>query len=223
MSGAWDELLRRASAAAVGVPFKAPPGQPPAPLPQLHEDDTNAALRVLHSAVSAEAPPDEELPPFDGGGSPASTLSRCSDPTSPEYDAVAVNTEPSAAAVDPWQELTRAAAATAAATTPVATATSAGASGRSRSRSRERVPVQPTGEPPLWLRVPPPPPPPSVRPAAKPEPSWSGAYWRANSQRYGARGGIKNANVQWHTMRAKAQRDGWLDDFERDYPKPKKS
>ena len=216
MSGAWDELLRRASAAAAGVPFKAPPGQPPAPLQQLHEDDTSAALRVLHSAVSAEAPPDE---PFDGGGSPASTLSRCSDSASPEYDAVAVNTEPSAAAVDPWQELTRAAAAT----TPAATATSAGASGRSRSRSRERVPVQPALSPPWRLRVPPPPPPPSVRPAAKPEPSWSGAYWRANSQRYGARGGLKNPTVQWHTMRAKAQRDGWLDDFERDYPKPKKS
>ena len=40
------------------------------------------------------------------------------------------------------------------------------------------------------------------------------------SGRYGARGGLANPNVQWHTMRAAAVREGWIDEFRRTYPKP---
>ena len=39
---------------------------------------------------------------------------------------------------------------------------------------------------------------------------------------YGQRGGKANPNVQWHTMRAVAQREGWLDEFRQNYPKPEK-
>ena len=40
----------------------------------------------------------------------------------------------------------------------------------------------------------------------------------AEGPRWGWRGGSDNA--KWHTMRAKAQREGWLDIFIANYPKP---
>ena len=71
------------------------------------------------------------------------------------------------------------------------------------------VPQQPMGPPPGWVPEPPPRP---VRPRGpRPEPSWPGAYWRQYAQRYGSRGGQQSPNVQWHTQRAKAKREGWLE------------
>ena len=42
------------------------------------------------------------------------------------------------------------------------------------------------------------------------------------SGRYGPRGGRANPNVQWHTMKAVAEKEGWLDEFRRTHPKPPK-
>ena len=38
------------------------------------------------------------------------------------------------------------------------------------------------------------------------------------SGRYGQRGGMKNPNVQWHGMRAQAEREGWLPQFRQMFP-----
>ena len=74
------------------------------------------------------------------------------------------------------------------------------------SASPAWVPTPPP--PPAWLPTPPPPP---VRPKPRPD-AWPGAYWRQQTQRYGARGSQHTPNVQWHSQRAKAKREGWLED-----------
>ena len=38
------------------------------------------------------------------------------------------------------------------------------------------------------------------------------------SGRYGQRGGTKNPNVRWHSMKAQAEREGWLEEFRQKYP-----
>ena len=43
------------------------------------------------------------------------------------------------------------------------------------------------------------------------------------SGRFGQRGGLRNPNVQWHSMKAQAQREGWIDHFRQEYPKPSKA
>ena len=63
-------------------------------------------------------------------------------------------------------------------------------------------------------------PPPAVH-AKDPPPQASHpkSYWRAGSQRFGARGSLQNPNVIWHSLRAKARREGWLEDFGRENSK----
>ena len=34
---------------------------------------------------------------------------------------------------------------------------------------------------------------------------------------------MKNPNVQWHSMKAQAEREGWLACFRQKYPKPLKA
>ena len=49
---------------------------------------------------------------------------------------------------------------------------------------------------------------------------------RANNPagpRWGKRGGQSNPNVEWHSQRAAAEREGWLLEFKRRFPKPEKS
>ena len=73
------------------------------------------------------------------------------------------------------------------------------------------------GAMPKWWPAPPPPP---VRPKVPPpQASRPKSYWRAGSQRFGARGSLDNPNVIWHSMRAKARREGWLPDFGRESSK----
>ena len=43
------------------------------------------------------------------------------------------------------------------------------------------------------------------------------------SGRFGQRGGTRNPNVQWHSMKAQAEREGWLPYFRQKYPKPLKA
>ena len=43
------------------------------------------------------------------------------------------------------------------------------------------------------------------------------------SGRFGQRGGTRNPNVQWHSLKAQAQREGWIDYFRQAYPKPLKA
>ena len=38
--------------------------------------------------------------------------------------------------------------------------------------------------------------------------------------RWGERGGNSNPNVQWHSLKAKARREGWMNYFRENYPKP---
>ena len=38
------------------------------------------------------------------------------------------------------------------------------------------------------------------------------------SGRYGQRGGMQNPNVQWHSMKAQAEREGWLPQFRQMFP-----
>ena len=38
------------------------------------------------------------------------------------------------------------------------------------------------------------------------------------SGRYGQRGGTRNPNVQWHSLKAQAEREGWLSEFRQLYP-----
>ena len=45
-------------------------------------------------------------------------------------------------------------------------------------------------------------------------------HWREQAGRYGNRGGRSNPNVAWHTAKAKAQRQGKLEEFYRTHPKP---
>ena len=42
------------------------------------------------------------------------------------------------------------------------------------------------------------------------------------SGRFGQRGGTRNPNVQWHSLKAQAQREGWMYHFRQAYPKPLK-
>ena len=42
------------------------------------------------------------------------------------------------------------------------------------------------------------------------------------SGRFGQRGGTRNPNVQWHSLKAQAEREGWMDHFRQAYPKPLK-
>jgi len=76
---------------------------------------------------------------------------------------------------------------------------------------------------PSEVRVPPPPPPPARRSnEAPPNDTWSrSSYWRPRAQRWGARGGKNNPNVLWHTAKAKALREGYLDEFLASNPKPR--
>ena len=63
-------------------------------------------------------------------------------------------------------------------------------------------------------------PPPAVHPKdPPPQASHPKSYWRAGSQRFGARGSLNNPNVIWHSLRAKARREGWLEDFGRENSK----
>ena len=69
-------------------------------------------------------------------------------------------------------------------------------------------------QPKWWPADPPPAIHPTQPPAAHPK-----SYWRAGSQRFGARGSLQNPNVIWHSLRAKARREGWLEDFGRENSK----
>jgi hypothetical protein len=223
-------------------PFKAaPPNAVPLPFPlQPGGDDLEAVLNAYRSQMSnpgsastVAAPSLTPLAPEEV--SPLSSLSSLHElEDSPQYDPCAERPREEVVAKanvpeDPWGALQRA-----------REEAHASAPWRRRSRSPVREPVlqsayvpkQPASAPPphvlatalsapptMAVPVPPPPPPP-VRPKAKPAPSWEGAYWRAGTQRYGARGGLQNANVQWHSMKAKAKREGWLESFFQTFPKP---
>ena len=63
-----------------------------------------------------------------------------------------------------------------------------------------------------WVPAPPPPP---VHPKPKPPAPNPKSYWRAGSQRWGARGSTSNPNVKWHSLRARARKEGWLKDRSR--------
>ena len=189
--------------------------------------------------LPVELPPEEITESEAEEWSPASSLTDVKEKASPEYDAFAGVPREEEVVDDPWVALQRARE-DAHADIGAETSVHASAPWRRRSRSPVRAPVQsarvPTqpacappphifakaalSPPPPRVTPLPPPPPPPVRPKPKPAPSWEGAYWRAGAQRYGSRGGLKNPNVQWHSMKSKAEREGWLDSFLQNFKKP---
>ena len=51
---------------------------------------------------------------------------------------------------------------------------------------------------------------------------WRPREGHADGGRWGSRGGKNNPNVQWHSAKAKAKREGRLEEFMRDNPQPRR-
>jgi len=242
----WERLL---AASKVPLPFKAPPAVPGPVLPSATPpplDEQTAALQNALNTFNKEKAVASPSPEYDETDESwkAPTPDSSAEPTQAEPLVGSSGAGSPSTLMDPWQSLLQAVGGNRgrSRSPPPVQRTPTQPPAPPPRLTLPLTPKQPTMPPPIGIVPAPPEPPKSMPvrvpprrlvPQPKPPPP---SYWRegndtalepnrrggtqSNPCQPRARGGIHNSNVQWHSLKALAERQGWLDDFLKEYKKP---